>query len=124
MPKRRCCPECFDDRGLREQIFPFLGPEHGTCSFCGTHDVDLLEPLALAPFFGLVVNVYERSENGKSLTEWMKEDWQLFSHPAMDVAQDGKRLMLAPDCMHRLDCVAQHALCLAYARLRCSIAFS
>ncbi|QKC83493.1 MULTISPECIES: RES family NAD+ phosphorylase [unclassified Mesorhizobium] len=86
MSKRRCCPECFDDRGLREQIFPFLGPEHGTCSFCGTPDVDLLEPLALAPFFGLVVNVYERSENGKSLAEWMKGDWQLFSHPAMDVA--------------------------------------
>ncbi|MER9182562.1 RES family NAD+ phosphorylase [Mesorhizobium sp. M0767] len=86
MAKRRCCPECFDDRGLREQIFPFLGPEHGTCSYCGTRDVDLLEPQALAPFFGLVVNVYERSEEGMSLVEWMREDWQLFSHPAMDAA--------------------------------------
>ena len=45
--RKRCCPECFDDRGLREQIFPFLGPEHGTCGFCGTRDVDLLEPQAL-----------------------------------------------------------------------------
>jgi hypothetical protein len=87
MPKRQCCPECFDDRGLREQIFPFLGPNHGRCSFCGTHDVDLLEPGALAPYFGLVVNAYETSKDGKSLAEWMKEDWQLFSHSAMDVAR-------------------------------------
>lgn len=86
MPKRQCCPACFDDRGLREQIFPFLRPNHGSCSFCGTDDVDLLEPGALAPYFGLVVNAYEEGEHGKSLAEWMKEDWQLFSHPAMDVA--------------------------------------
>jgi hypothetical protein len=86
LPKRRCCPECFDDRGLREQIFPFLGPHHGTCSFCGTCDIDLLEPQALAPYFGLIVNVYEPSMDGKSLAEWMKDDWQLFSHPKMDVA--------------------------------------
>ena len=86
MATRRCCPECFDDRGLREQIFPFLGPERGTCSYCGTPDVALLEPQALAPYFELVVNVYERSDGGQSLAEWMKEDWQLFSHPAMDIA--------------------------------------
>jgi RES domain len=86
MPTRRCCTECFDDRGLREQIFPFLGPERGTCGYCGTRDVDLLEPQALAPYFELVVNVYERSDNGQSLAEWMKDDWQLFSHPAMDIA--------------------------------------
>lgn len=86
MAKRWCCPECFDDRGLREQIFQFLGPKRGTCSYCDTHDVDLIEPQALAPYFGLVVDVYERSEDGKSIAEWMKEDWHLFSHPAMDVA--------------------------------------
>jgi len=86
MPKRRCCPECFDDRELRDKIFSFLVPGHGTCSFCGTQDVDLLDPQALAPYFGSVVNVYEPSKNGKSLAEWMKEDWQLFSHPKMDVA--------------------------------------
>jgi hypothetical protein len=86
MAKRQCCPECFDDRGLREQIFPFLGPNRGTCDFCGTPDVDLLDPHALAPYFGLLVNVYEPSDGGKSLAEWMKEDWQLFSHAVMDVA--------------------------------------
>lgn len=92
MPRRRCCPECFDDRGLREQIFPFLGPERGTCSYCGTRDADLLDPKALAPYFELVVNVYERDDEGRSLAEWMKEDWLLFSHSSMDTAHT-KELM-------------------------------
>jgi len=81
----RCCPECFDDRGLRKDIFPLLGPANGTCDFCGTHDVDLVEPRLLATYFELLANVYEPSTPGKSLVEWMKEDWALFSHPRMDV---------------------------------------
>ncbi|MCW0232102.1 MAG: hypothetical protein OJJ21_00730 [Ferrovibrio sp.] len=40
----------------------------------------------LANYFELLVNVYEPSEDGKSLVEWMKDDWQLFSHQRMDVA--------------------------------------
>jgi hypothetical protein len=48
--------------------------------------VDLLDPQALAPYFGLVANIYEPAPEGQSLVEWMKQDWQLFSHPAMDVA--------------------------------------
>jgi hypothetical protein len=82
----RCCPECFDDRGLRKDIFPSLNPGHGKCGFCGSEDVDLVEPRQLADYFELLVNAYEDSANGKSLVEWMKDDWRLFSHPAMDIA--------------------------------------
>ncbi|QOL80527.1 RES family NAD+ phosphorylase [Pseudooceanicola spongiae] len=86
MAKRFCCPECFDDRALRGQLFPSLNPDHGTCDFCGTTDTQLLEPEQLANYFELLVNVYEPSEGGKSLIEWMKDDWQLFSHERMDTA--------------------------------------
>ncbi|WP_447078080.1 RES family NAD+ phosphorylase [Shewanella algae] len=86
MPKRFCCPECFDDRSLRDQLFPSLDPSHGTCDFCGTTDTQLVEPSKLMDYFELLVNVYEPSEGGKSLIEWMKEDWQLFSHQRMDIA--------------------------------------
>lgn len=86
MSMKRCCPECFDDRGLRDDIFPSLDPEHGTCSFCGTADVPLVEPTRLGTYFELLANVYESDPDGKSLVEWMKNDWQLFSHPTMDVA--------------------------------------
>jgi hypothetical protein len=82
----RCCPECFDDRGLRKYIIPKLGPTHGMCNFCGSADVDLVEPKQLAEYFELLINVYEPDPDGKLLVEWMKEDWQLFTHPNMDTA--------------------------------------
>lgn len=86
MPRNRCCPECFDDDGLRDDLFPLHDPVCGTCSFCGSRNVPLIEPPKLGTYFELLVNVYERNVEGKSLVEWMKEDWQLFSHPRMDVA--------------------------------------
>lgn len=86
MASRYCCPECFDDRGLRDDIFPSLDPERGTCDFCGTADTLLVEPAQLANWFELLVNVYEPNDEGKSLAEWMKDDWKLFNHPRMDVA--------------------------------------
>ncbi|WP_454832581.1 RES family NAD+ phosphorylase [Pseudoxanthomonas wuyuanensis] len=82
----RCCPECFDDRGLRKDIIPSLNPIRGSCSFCETKDVDLVEPRQLADLFEMLISVYEPNPAGKSLVEWMKEDWQLFSHPRMDIA--------------------------------------
>lgn len=86
MPRRFCCPECFDDRVLRDHLFPSLDPCHGTCNFCGTVNTQLVEPERLADYFELLVNVYEPNEDGKSLVEWMKEDWLLFSHSRMDIA--------------------------------------
>ncbi|EGV31160.1 RES domain protein [Thiorhodococcus drewsii AZ1] len=86
MTKRFCCPECFGDRGLRDELFPTLAPGHGTCDFCGTTDTQLVRPEKLADYFGLLVNVYEPNEDGKPLVEWMKKDWQLFRHQRMDIA--------------------------------------
>lgn len=82
----RCCAECFDDRGLRRNIIPSLGATRGTCSYCGSIGVELVEPRLLANYFELLINVYELDPGGKLLVEWMKDDWQLFSHPRMDVA--------------------------------------
>jgi len=82
----RCCAECFDDRGLRKDIIPSLGPMHGTCSYCESTDVGLVEPQQLANYFEMLTNVYEPDPEGKLLVEWMKEDWQLFTHPRMDAA--------------------------------------
>ncbi|MBX3177907.1 MAG: RES family NAD+ phosphorylase [Candidatus Hydrogenedentes bacterium] len=81
-----CCPECFDDRGLREKIFPTLKPEFGTCSYCGSVKVQLVEPGALRNLFEILTNVYESDGEGKTLVEWMKEDWRLFPDDRLDVA--------------------------------------
>lgn len=88
----RCCSECFDDRGLRKDIIPSLNPTHGICDFCGSADVDLVEPRQLGDVFELLISVYEPHPDGKLLVEWMKEDWQLFSHPRMDVAHAAELL--------------------------------
>lgn len=88
MPKRCCCPECFDDRHLRDNVFPFLDTETGTCSFCGTDNVPLINPSELAAsYFEPLVNVYEPVLEGPTLVEWMQQDWQLFTHPRMDAAR-------------------------------------
>ena len=84
--RTRCCPECFGDRGLTKNIIPFRSPEKGNCNFCDSRDVELVEPGQLFTEFEMLASVYEPSEQGKSLVEWLKEDWQLFSHPRMDVA--------------------------------------
>jgi hypothetical protein len=86
----RCCAECFDDRGLRQNIIPSLGPTRGNCSFCGCIDVDLVEPQQLANYFELLSSIYNADPSGKLLVEWMKEDWQLFSR--MDVAHSKELL--------------------------------
>jgi RES domain len=85
MPKL-CSPECFGDRGLRRDIIPSLSPSTGDCSYCGTAGINLIEPVALRDVFELLVSVYEPDPAGKSLVEWLKEDWDLFRHTAMDVA--------------------------------------
>ncbi|GGZ10451.1 RES family NAD+ phosphorylase [Shewanella fodinae] len=86
MVKRYCCPECFGDRVLRDEIFPILGPKNGKCDFCETEDTLLVDPANLADYFELLVNVYEPCADGKTLVEWMKEDWLIFSHVNMDNA--------------------------------------
>ncbi|WP_213991234.1 RES family NAD+ phosphorylase [Sodalis sp. dw_96] len=83
---RKCCPECFNDNGLRNNIIPSLNPQKGNCSFCGSQNVDIIEPSELLIYFELLINVYEINPDGKSLVECLKNDWDLFTHPTMDNA--------------------------------------
>jgi len=85
MPKR-CCHECFGDRGLRKNIIPSLNPTQGTCDFCGSTNVDLVEPEQLTDVFEMLISIYEPDSHGMPLVSWMKEDWCLFTHPSMDIA--------------------------------------
>jgi hypothetical protein len=83
----KCCPECFGDRSLRKDFFPFLSKLRGTCDFCHSENQDLLEPGRLADYFEMLVSIYEPDPKGESLVDWLKTDWQLFDHPRMDVAR-------------------------------------
>lgn len=82
----KCCPECFGDRGLRNAIIPSLSDKYGRCDFCGSNDTTLVDPIRLKDFFELLISVYEQNPQGKPLVEWLKEDWQIFTHSQMDDA--------------------------------------
>lgn len=82
----KCCPECFGDRGLRNSIIPALSDTSGRCDFCGSEGKPLVEPIRLKDFFELLISVYEQDPQGKPLVEWLKEDWQIFTHSRMDNA--------------------------------------
>lgn len=92
MSKKLCCPECFDDRWLRSHQFPTLNPKYGKCDFCGTLDVPLVNPAALAIWFESLVNVYEPDPDGRTLVEWMKEDWKIFPDDKLDVVHASQLL--------------------------------
>ena len=83
MTEKLCCPECFGDNGLRENLIPSCETTSGTCDFCGSTGDWLIKPSELADWFEMLVNVYERNESGKSLIECMKSDWELFTHRRM-----------------------------------------
>ncbi|WP_448151386.1 RES family NAD+ phosphorylase [Labrys miyagiensis] len=52
----------------------------------------LIAPTSLATEFESLVNVYERDDDGKTLVEWMKEDWQLFPDAKLDVVHASQLL--------------------------------
>jgi hypothetical protein len=81
-----CCASCIDDPGLREKIIPAFSNQSGTCSYCKTENELLIDPLSLRNYFEVLISIYSHDENGKTLIEWLKEDWNMFSHPRMDLA--------------------------------------
>ncbi len=87
-----CCAECFDDHGLRDSIIPSLSSRSGTCNYCKSEEVSLVEPVKLADYFELLTNVYEPDPDGYSLVEWMKKDWKLFTDEQMSLS-DAKILL-------------------------------
>lgn len=36
-------------------------------------------------YFQLLINIYEPNPNGKLLVDWLKVDWQIFTHPKLDI---------------------------------------
>jgi hypothetical protein len=82
-----CCPECFGDVGLRDQIIPQKSSETGTCPTCGTENQSLVDARYLADYFELLLTIYPRAHEGKSLVEWLSEDWALFCNPKISPAQ-------------------------------------
>lgn len=84
--ERYCCAECIDDRHLRQDLIPSLAKKTGKCSYCGSTDQALVEPIQLQEQFELLISAYSPDDDGKTLVELLKEDWAMFGHEQMDVA--------------------------------------
>jgi|SRR5690554_39223 len=79
-----CCPACFGDIDLEQQIFPSLNAKLGDCDFCQSKDVLTLKPEQLVESFLPLVEVYKPSDKGKKLVEYLREDWKLFENPSLN----------------------------------------
>jgi hypothetical protein len=79
-----CCAECFGDHGLRQSVIPSRAQARGTCDFCKARHVELVDPTELSAEFEMLTSIYEPSNEGKLLVQWLKEDWNLF--PKLDLA--------------------------------------
>ena len=87
-----CCANCIGDRTLARNVIPTLSTTNGICDFCQSNDVPLVEPNSLRDYFELVTSIYVEDDQGKFLTELLKEDWDIFSHVNMDVARSNRLL--------------------------------
>ena len=88
---RKCCAECFNDRSLRREIIPGLSTERAHCDYCGTANVQVVEPIQLQTYFEVLLSIYEPRDDGRFLVEWLREDWEMF-HPEMDMARQKELL--------------------------------
>ena len=82
---KHCCANCIDDRGLRREIIPTFSDSYGTCCYCETEEIQLIKTSYLRDYFELIVNIYTPDQDGKTLVEWFKEDWGMFSHQKMNL---------------------------------------
>lgn len=80
----KCCATCFGDSFLVEHIA--ANPhEVGKCSYCEAENAALVSASELSDWFELVTSIYAPDENGRTLVEWLKSDWDLFHHARMDI---------------------------------------
>ncbi len=75
----RCCANCFSDKHLTEEVFPYIEGAIGKCSFCGSKDTKLIEPIKLQEQFELLIGIFNEDSNGKTLVEWLKTDLGIIS---------------------------------------------
>jgi hypothetical protein len=83
---KQCCANCIGDGHLRREVIPSKSQLSGTCSYCRSANQPLVPPAVLRDYFELVLGIYVPAEPGRTLVEWLVDDWGMFDHVAMDAA--------------------------------------
>lgn len=75
-----CCTECFQDAQIRAMIT--ANNQIGECSFCGKENVSIYpidKQTDLSNLIADVINVYEKSDEGKPLFQILLDEWNIFN---------------------------------------------
>lgn len=74
-----CCGNCFGDAFLCRQIESRPGGK-GSCGYCGSQDVPLVDPAELSDYFEILLGVYQASNapTARGAYEVLSGDWLLF----------------------------------------------
>ncbi len=81
-----CCPNCFSDSFLQDHIRA-VSNQTGTCSYCKTENINLIEAGELIDRFDPLINLYEKNEKGKPLNNLIEEDWSIFRIKESEIQQ-------------------------------------
>ncbi len=73
-----CCPNCFDDDYLKDEVFPRYSTNRGVCAYCGATDQALIDPLFFRDSFEILLGIYSQREDGIRLIDHLRHDWNLF----------------------------------------------
>lgn len=73
-----CCPNCFHDKFLKKQIIEF-SDKLGKCNYCSTQSINILNVEKLQDFFEIIIDLYEPSFTGFTLSEILDKDWKIFN---------------------------------------------
>lgn len=74
-----CCSNCFNDEYIKEKINS-RSDQFGTCDYCHSINVALLEPGTLIDEFEFLMSIYKETtaNNGKCIVDCIVEDWEIF----------------------------------------------
>ena len=93
----KCCEACFLDSELRFFVDKDSS-ETGKCRICGSKNTKLLDASKLWDKFDPVCSIYEPSEEGQRLVNWLIKDWQVFQldearaqQLLVEILDDGER---------------------------------
>lgn len=81
-----CCSNCFNDKYLINSINVY-SVKNGICDFCNNRNVYLIDPISFREQFELLTGVYIADENGRSLVDWIQEDWLIFNQENLNTHQ-------------------------------------
>lgn len=76
---KKCCGSCFGDAFLSREIEQ-RAKAAGTCDFCGSNNVKLIDPAELIDFLEKPLGVYEESNapTACGIESLLRKDWELF----------------------------------------------